>query len=401
MNHEVKTLDKVCELIVDCLHKTAPIEDSGYPLIRTPNIGRGRFELDGVHRVSEDTYKVWTQRAVPKENDIILAREAPAGNAAIIKGEQKLCLGQRTVLLRPDELQVVPPYLAYLLLAPKQQAFLLGNSTGVTVEHVNMSDIRRLPLRNLPPLQTQRKIAAILSAYDDLIENNLKRIRLLEESARLIFREWFVRLRFPGHEHTRITDGVPESWKRRQIKDIADVITGKTPSTKESDNFGGDILFVKTPDMHGKVFILETETCLTERGASTQAKKFIPAGSIMVSCIGTVGIVAVNPFRCQTNQQINSVIPNTEEHRWFCYYALQELKPKMKAIGGGVTMDNINKAKFESLEVLLPSETLLKAFDESVKSSFAQILNLQTQNQKLKQARDLLLPRLMSGDLPV
>ena len=111
-----RTLDDVCEFIVDCLHKTAPIQAEGYPSIRTPNVGRGRLILDGVNRVSEAVYQEWTQRAVPVAGDLILAREAPAGNVAIIKDGQVVCLGQRTVHLRPDRKKVDPDFLCYYLL---------------------------------------------------------------------------------------------------------------------------------------------------------------------------------------------------------------------------------------------------------------------------------------------
>jgi len=186
INTTLRTLDDACVFIVDCLHATAPTQAEGYPLVRTPNIGKGRLILDGVYRVSEETYEKWTQRAIPQANDLILAREATAGNVAIIKDGQEVCLGQRTVHLRPDPKQVDPDFLCYFLLAPQQRGTLLAGETGVTAKHVNMKDIRRLPLVGLPDLELQHRIASILSAYDDLIENNRRRIQLLEQAARLL-----------------------------------------------------------------------------------------------------------------------------------------------------------------------------------------------------------------------
>ena len=129
----IKTLAEVCELIVDCEHKTAPTQAEGYPSIRTPNIGRGRLILDGVNRVSEETYKKWTQRATPYANDLVLAREAPIGNVAIIPRNLKVCLGQRTVLIRPDKEKIDPYYLLYLLLGDELQSRILSLSNGATV----------------------------------------------------------------------------------------------------------------------------------------------------------------------------------------------------------------------------------------------------------------------------
>ena len=120
------SLDEVCEFVVDCLHKTAPTQSTGYPSIRTPNVGRGRLMLEGVNRVSEDVYAEWTKRAIPKPGDLIMAREAPAGNVAVIREGQTVCLGQRTVHLRPDHDKVDPNFLCYYLLAPRQQGALLA-----------------------------------------------------------------------------------------------------------------------------------------------------------------------------------------------------------------------------------------------------------------------------------
>ena len=132
------TLNDVCELIVDCPHTTAPDEGKGYPLIRPPNIGRGRLLLDGVHRVSERVYRERVQRAIPQDGDLIFAREAPAGNVALIVNGQKVCLGQRTVLIRPDQSLVDPAYLTYYLLSPQKQHDLLGTANGATETSGNL-----------------------------------------------------------------------------------------------------------------------------------------------------------------------------------------------------------------------------------------------------------------------
>src|SRR6266850_1477041 len=143
---QANTLEDVCELIVDCEHKTAPTQQTGYPSIRTPNIGRGRLLLEGVNRVSEETYMKWTKRAVPQAEDLILAREAPVGNVAIIPRSLKVCLGQRTVLLRARKHRVAPQYLVYLLLGSEIQGRIQAIANGATVGHLNVRDIRELEL---------------------------------------------------------------------------------------------------------------------------------------------------------------------------------------------------------------------------------------------------------------
>lgn len=272
---------------------------------------------------------------------------------------------------------------------------------GASVPTLNRNILDTLKLQ-IPKIKTQERIASTLSTYDDLIENNRRRIQLLEESARLLYREWFVHFRFPGHEHVEIVDGLPQGWEKVKVGDLGEVITGKTPSTKISENFNGDIPFIKTPDMHKASIVIESEETLSERGAKTQVNKFIPENSIMVACIGAkLGVVALNGKLAQTNQQINAVIPNEEFKRYYIYFALIDLKPRLEAMGGGATMPNVNKSKFESVPTILPSKQLLINFNDFCKPIFFQIKTLSLQNKKLKEARDILLPRLMNGEIAV
>lgn len=161
-------LSDVCELIVDCPHSSAKDEGMGYPLIRTPNIGPGYLDLSSVHRVSRDVYIKRNTRATPQPGDIILAREAPAGNAGIVLEGQEVCLGQRTVLIRPDRAVADPLFMNYYLNAPQQRQHLLNVANGATVSHINMSSIRSLPVQ-LPSMIRQKQIAQILGSLDDLI----------------------------------------------------------------------------------------------------------------------------------------------------------------------------------------------------------------------------------------
>ena len=205
--------------------------------------------------------------------------------------------------------------------------FLMNFSTdkhggGSAVPTLNRNTLSSISIR-VPDFTTQKRIADILSAYDDLIENNQKQIKLLEEAAMWLYKEWFVKLRFPGHEKTKIEDGVPEGWKLTRVKRMGQVITGKTPSTAIVENYGEDIPFVKIPDMHGVIYPLKTEVKLSERGANTQKNKFLPPKSIMVSCIATVGLVCITHEVCQTNQQINSIVLNDEDHLYYMFFKMK------------------------------------------------------------------------------
>lgn len=253
-----------------------------------------------------------------------------------------------------------------------------------------------------PPIDVQDKIVEVLSVYDDLIENNQNQIKLLEEATQRLYKEWFIDLHFPGYEDTEIIDGVPEEWKKQRISSLGEIITGKTPSTANEQYYGGNIPFVKIPDMHNCVYPIKTEVTLTVEGANTQKNKFIPKNSIMVSCIATVGLVNIAVEPCQTNQQINSIILNKEQDLYYVYSTMKRLKELLEGVGSnGATMTNVNKTKFGNLEVLYPTEELRKRYFEFCDPLFKKILTLTVSNKKLSQARDRLLPKLMSGELEV
>ena len=190
-----ETLDSLCELIVDCEHKTAPTQETGYPSIRTPNIGKGELILENVNRVSYETYIQWTRRAIPKAGDLILAREAPAGNIAVIPENIEVCLGQRTVLLRPKKERLISKYLAYLILSKEVQEILLSHSTGATVQHINMKDIRAFKIYNLSDLKEQisivQKLDALKSETKKLEAVYQKKIADLEELKKSILQKAF------------------------------------------------------------------------------------------------------------------------------------------------------------------------------------------------------------------
>jgi type I restriction enzyme S subunit len=193
--HTIQTLACITDLIVDCEHKTAPTQEIGIPSIRTPNIGKGYLIFDNVNRVSEETYELWTKRAKPISGDLILAREAPAGNIGIIPEGERVCLGQRTVLIRPKKNRIDSQFLAFLLLHPFIQKRLLAKSTGATVQHVNMKDIRELKLSELPSIQTQQKLTKELkdlrSQGDRLETIYRKKLAALNELKQSILQKAF------------------------------------------------------------------------------------------------------------------------------------------------------------------------------------------------------------------
>jgi len=275
--------------------------------------------------------------------------------------------------------------------------------TGAAQPKLSQANLKAMKVR-VPDYDSQQKIAAILSAYDDLIENNLQRIKLLEDMAQITYEEWFVRMKFPGHEYTPIDPetGLPEGWSKKKIHTIGQVITGKTPSTSNEDYYGGEILFIKTPDMADHPYVIKTEQHLSEEGAKSQYKKYLPKNSLIISCIGSAGVYALTAMPSQTNQQINAIKFNDEFYVYYMYCYSKHIKPLLEGLGSnGATMTNVNKSKFEAIEVTFPSESLLRKFENEASKNFKVILTLQNQNQLLKEARDILLPRLMTGMIDV
>ena len=219
MTWPVKPIDSLCELAVDCVNKTAPTVDyeTPYKMIRTTNVKGGFVYLDEVRHVTEEVFLKWTRRSKPQYGDVILTREAPVGEVGrFTASDAGVFLGQRLFHYRPDPKKLDWNYLAYVLQSSPIQGRFKGMGFGATVDHVRVGDAEKL-LIPCPPLIVQKRIGDILSAYDDLIENNRRRIQLLEQAARLLYKEWFVHLRFPGHEHAKVVDGGPEGWERTTV----------------------------------------------------------------------------------------------------------------------------------------------------------------------------------------
>ena len=373
-------LNDICELIVDCPHSTAYDEGTGYPLVRTPNIGRGRLIYSGMHRVCEEVYNKRNARAIPQTNDLIFAREATAGNVALIRAGEKVCLGQRTVLIRPNANLVNPAFLTYHLLAPEQQYKLLSTANGATVAHVNMPTIRNLKL-SLPPLATQHRIATILSRYDSLIENYQKQIKLLEEAAQRLYKEWFVDLHFPEHENTKIVDGVPEEWEKKKVGEIAPIITGKKDA-----NFG-------TPNGEYPFF-----TCSQE---PIKAPSFsFDCAAVLLAGNGDFN-VKLYRGRFEAYQRTYVLSPYIDSHLYLLFYTISANMTKLAAGSSGSTIKFLTKGMIDGINLNVPNDEILRSFNKKVEPIQSSRESLQSQLRLLTEARDRLLPKLMSGEITI
>lgn len=399
-------LKDITELIVDCPHSTANDEGKGYPLVRTPNIGKGRLVYNGMHRVSEEVYNKRNQRAVPQEDDLIFAREATAGNVALIQKDEKVCLGQRTVLIRPNKTMVDPAYLTYLLLAPKQQYNLLGTANGATVAHVNMPTIRNLKIE-LPELKVQRRIGSILSRYDSLIENYQKQIKLLEEAAQRLYKEWFVDLRFPGYENTKIVDGVPDGWEKKKLEDIFSYVRGRSYTSKELSDSGTILVNLKNIQAFGGYKRDAEKRYLGDykQEQSLEVGDLVMGVTDMTQERRLVGHVALIPdFKepATFSMDLIKILPSKLSNSFlYCAMRFGGISKKIAPLANGVNVLHLKPEAMMGIEMVVPSIELVTHFDDYVKQSFNTIFHLQDQIRLLTEARDRLLPKLMGGEIIV
>lgn len=378
--------------------------EEGTAFIRSQNVYNLSFDYNGLVFLNDQAAQKLNGVTV-KKDDVLLNITGDSVARTCVVPEEILParVSQHVAIVRPNGDVLDPLFLNYYLASPFMQSFMLGVAVG---KGASRNAMTKDMIANFeipcPTIEIQQRIVRILRIYDDLIQNNQKQIKLLEEAAQRLYKEWFVDLRFPGHEDTEIIDGVPEGWKKRKVSSLGEIITGKTPSTANTFYYGGNIPFVKIPDMHGCVYPITTEVTLTNAGVNTQKNKFLPKNSIMVSCIATVGLVNITVEPCQTNQQINSIVLNEEQDLYYVYSTMKRLKELLEGIGSnGATMTNVNKTKFGNLEIVYPTEELRNKYFEFCEPLFKKIYGLAVGNNKLSQARDRLLPKLMSGELEV
>ena len=400
---EQMILQDICK-VYDCPHTTAKDEGIGIPLVRTPNIGKGRLLLTNAHRVNSDIYQERTRRAIPEEDDIIIAREAPVGNAAIIQMGQKVCLGQRVVLLKPIRDRVDPNYLVYYLLSDEIQHRLRIHANGAVVAHLNMADIRNLPV-SLPSLSEQKKIGRVLKIIDDKIELNRRINDNLEQQAQALFKSWFVDFEpFKDGKFVESEIGmIPEGWKVGKLEDIADVVGGGTPSKANALYFDKQCIPWITPkDLSIKKtkFISKGEIDITEEGYKNSSAKKIPLGSVLFSSRAPIGYISIAENELTTNQGFKSVVP-VKAGTSFLYLYLKANTKAIEAQATGSTFKEASGSLMKSLCVIIPPDTVFDSFERNAFPFFSAQANVEREIVNLSKARDTLLPRLMSGELKI
>lgn len=382
----------------------------GYCLfLNTKNVPGNNFDFSSLQFISRGKDESLGKGKL-KRGDFVLTTRGTVGNIAFYDSNvsfENIRINSGMVILRNDETRNYfnSQYLYQILKSRRIKNQLERLITGSAQPQLPIRDLKNLKLI-MSPISEQEKISEILVSLDDKIELLRKQNETLEKISQTIFKEWFVNFRFPRCEKVKMIDSelgkIPEGWKVGRLIDSGNIACGKTPPKDIKEYFGGNIPFIKIPDMHNQMFILQTEDSLSEEGASTQKNKYLPKNSICVSCIATVGLVSITTTDSQANQQINSVIPKDEILLEYLFFVLKRMKEFLNTAGsGGTATLNINTTIFSAFDILYPDREALKQFHEVVNPLFSKILQNNIQIQTLSRLRDTLLPKLMNGEIKV
>jgi len=371
------------------------------PYLANINVRWGSFDLENLREMRfEEREK---ERYGLRSGDIVMCEGGEPGRCAIWKDDMPEMMIQKALhRIRPHP-TLDSRFLFYHFLKTGRNGGFDGLFTGSTIKHLTGKNLAKLQVP-VPPLPIQTRIADILSAYDDVIENNKRRMQLLEEAVRQLYREWFVRLRFPGHENTRIIDGVPEGWERKPISEFAQIVGGGTPKTTVPEYWEeGEVIWVTPTDVtrNSHFCLLDSAKKITEAGLKNSSAKLVPCHSILMTSRASVGFFALVRSEVCTNQGFISIVPNDKLATPFLLLQLSERVEEIRNMGTGSTYPEVSRGKFKEFKVSMPSAKTISIFSEFVSPMFDQLWILKQQNQKLRAARDLLLPKLMNGEIEV
>ncbi|OPY86289.1 MAG: EcoKI restriction-modification system protein HsdS [Syntrophus sp. PtaU1.Bin208] len=376
--------------------------EHGIPVVMPKDIRGGRVDESCVARIPETKAQALSRHLL-KVGSIVFPRRGEINKCAYIGEDQigYLC-GTGCLKIETPETILRSKFLYYYLGIGQVVKWLERNAVGTTMLNLNTKILGGISVPLLS-LNTQDRIISILSAYDDLIENNRQRIQLLEQAARLLYKEWFVNLRFPGHEHVKIIDGVPEGWERKKIADVCETVGGGTPSTRVTEYWDGDITWVVPSDVtkNDCLVLLDSERKITEKGLRESSAKMVPAETILMTSRASVGYFALMDQAVCTNQGFINIIPYRNELRMYLLFHLMDRVNEIRSNAKGTTYPEISKGRFREMDVMIPLKPLVHEFGIFAGNIVQQVRCLKRSIQQLSNARDLLLPRLMNGEIAV
>ena len=378
----------------------------GVPFIMASDLRAGGVDYVGCAHITERQAES-LRKGFSKNGDVLLTHKATIGETAIVDYE-----GHPYVMLTPqvtyyrvkDKKALSNRYLKhYFDSSLFQQTLRMLASSGSTRAYLGITEQQRLPVI-VPSPEKQEKIASILSSYDDLIANNQRRIALLESMAEEIYREWFVRMRFPGARPETFVKGLPQGWSNEPIGGAFKFFGGATPSKDVARYWtNGDVNWFTPTDITAAdgIYLESSRDRCTEDGLADCSANLFPAYSIMMTSRATIGAIGINTRPACTNQGFITCIPNEQYPLSFLYHWLKLAKPHFEMLSGGATFAELTKGTFKRIRILTPALALVGRFESTARPMFDEMEVLQKANRRLKESRDTLLPRLISGKLRV
>ncbi|WP_173468501.1 restriction endonuclease subunit S [Fibrobacter succinogenes] len=376
---------------------------TGTPVVMPKDMIGGKIVEQSIARVEEQHVNRLSRHKVDA-GDILYSRRGDVGRCALVTEKEKgwLC-GTGCLKVSIDLEKANPKFVFYQLQKPETIGWVVKHAVGATMLNLNTGILESVPVE-MPELQEQNKIVDILSAYDDLIENNQKQIKLLEEAAQRLYKQWFIDLKFPGHETTKIVDGLPEGWKKRIISEVCETIGGGTPSTSKQEYYhNGKIPWATPTDLtkNDSLVLLDTEKKITEEGLKNSSAKLLPCNSILMTSRASIGYFAICDFPVCTNQGFISCIPYNSDMFYYLLFNLMCRVDEIKGKATGSTFLEITRREFRNMEIVVPSESLLKKFSKIIEPVVNKIRTVKKEIVGLTQSRDRLLPKLMNNEIEV
>ena len=387
------------------LSKAGKFFGEGYPFLTFSTVFNNYFIPKQITDLVQSTEKEQESYSI-RRGDVFVTRTSETSDelgmsCVALKDYPMATYNGFTKRMRPITNRVFPEYIGYYMRLPSFRGEFRAFSTMTTRASLRNEDLLGLEVK-LPSIEIQKQIAGILSVYDDLIENNQKQIKLLEEAAQRLYKEWFVDLRFPGHENTKIVDGVPEGWRVASIADICDTVGGGTPSTKIQSYYEkGDILWVTPTDItrNFSLALLDTEKKITPEGLKNSSAKMLPAETILMTSRASVGFFGMCKYEVCTNQGFISCIPKRENLQMYLLFNLKSRVEEIRQKAGGSTYLEISKTVFRELKIILPKDEVLAEYQKNVHDIFDEIYCRTEMIKSLVDMRNRLLPKLMSGEV--
>lgn len=399
MSWKKAKLSECCQSISDGDHQAPPKSNKGIPFVTISNIKDNSFDFTNCMHVPQSYYDNLLAKRKPQKGDILYSVVGSFGIPVLIKENVKFTFQRHIAILRPNPHIVEPAYMYYSMLS---KAFFLqadAAAIGAAQRTISLSSLQNLTI-NLPDLPTQRRIASILSAYDDLIENNRRQIKLLEEAAQRLYREWFVELRFPGHESVKVVDGVPEGWMKGTVDNIVKLLSG-CPFKSSEYVSSGKYRLITIKNVKDGEFSPDNVDYIDQLPDKVPSHCILTEGDILLSLTGNIGRVCiVNGYNYLLNQRV-AKLQTLHPAYAYCMFRSKEMLNKMTALSNGVAQQNLSPIRAEKIRILIPSSNLLFQFKNIVEPIISQIILLNNQITFACEARDRLLPELMGREIEV